>query len=243
MSMLKKILFIVLGFGILCGSILWYLTYFQEGYFGSLDLKNKKIIVFDFDGTLCDSLQIAINEFNTLAPKWHLTPIGDVEKIRNDPLQIVLKLHGVSNWKLPFIKHLLIKRVAKHVPCLQTFPEMHKTLIELKNRGYYLGILSSNSYENINQFLEKQGLKNFSFVYYGSNLFGKARLLKKIKLTTKASIVFYIGDENRDIEAAINADIPIVAVTWGYQSKKLLTLYSPTHIIESPLELLEILKQ
>lgn len=242
MSIAKIFLSTIVFLGFLCGFFFWYLTSFQERYYGSLDLGNQKIIVFDFDGTLCDSLQIAITEFNELASKWNINPINGIAQIRNFPLQTVLETHGVTYWKLPIIKYQLVQNIAGHVPNMKTFPELRETLMELKNQGYILGILSSNSYDNINQFLEQQGLKVFSFVYHGISLFGKARLLRKIKQMANGSAIFYVGDENRDIQAAKETNIPVIAVTWGYQSKNLLTQYSPEYMVESPQELLNIVK-
>lgn len=226
---------------IVCGFIFWYLTSYQEGYRGTLDLKNQKVIIFDFDGTLCDSIQIVLQEFNSIAKGWNVKPISDFEKVRHLPLQQSLEAHGVNKWKLPFIKYQLIKAVAPHIPEMKSFPGLPETLIELKKRGYKLGILTSNAYANVSQFLEKHDMQEFDFIYYGSSLFGKARLLKHIKSELNASTLFYVGDENRDIEASAVAKIPFIAVTWGFQSKALLSLYHPQHIVQSPAELLSIL--
>jgi phosphoglycolate phosphatase len=54
--------------------------------------------------------------------------------------------------------------------------------------------------------------------------------------------LYYVGDENRDIDAANNAGIGSIAVTWGYRSESLLSQYHPDCLIRSPEELLVMLK-
>ena len=43
--------------------------------FGTLPTTQEKVIIFDFDGTLCDSLQTILNLFNELAPSYGAKPI------------------------------------------------------------------------------------------------------------------------------------------------------------------------
>lgn len=221
-----------------CVLIVWYFTFHQEGYRGSLDLPKQKLIVFDFDGTLCDSLHTAISEFNALSTQWRLKPITDVNELRNSSSGHALRKHGVSWWKLPILKHKLVKAIIPHIVKMKPPIGILETLNELKKSGFKLGILTSNSYENTQQFLEHHNINVFEFIYFGSTIFGKARLLKKIKLKTKSSVIFYVGDESRDMEAAKKVNIPSIAVTWGYHSEKLLSEHQPTYTAKSPSDLL-----
>lgn len=239
---MKIFIYIIAATLVIVGTAVWYFSFHQEGYSGSLALTNQKLVVFDFDGTLCDSLQEVVNEFNAIDQTWALTPITDLNEIRNSSIQHVLEAHGVNKWKLPIIKYKLVKAIAPHIANMKPPLGIPKTLAELKKRGYKLGILTSNSHENTMQFLKNHDMNDFDFVYYGSSLFGKARLLKEIQSKTKAAVIFYVGDEGRDIDAAKKVGVPSIAVTWGYQSNMLLSKHSPTYIIQSPQELIKILK-
>ena len=93
---------------------------------------------------------------------------------------------------------------------------MIEALKEIKAADFKLGIMTSNSKENVTTFLELHGLKGiFDFVYSGRNIFGRHkiinRLLKNHKISKKNAV--YIGDETRDIEAAKRVGIPVVAVS------------------------------
>ena len=49
--------------------------------------------------------------------------------------------------------------------------------------------------------------------------------------------MIYVGDELRDIESCKKLGVPIVAVTWGYDSPQLLLSGNPDHIANTPGEL------
>lgn len=53
--------------------------------------------------------------------------------------------------------------------------------------------------------------------------------------------VLFIGDTEVDLNAAKNANVKNVAVTWGFRDKEFLINERPTQIIDKPSELLKIL--
>ena len=85
----------------------------------------------------------------------------------------------------------------------------------------------------------------FNFIHDESNHFSKRYLLKKTlkKYKIDKSKVFYIGDETRDIEAAKRNNIQSIAVTWGYNSEKVLLKHLPTYLAKQPEYLLAICLQ
>lgn len=94
-------------------------------------------------------------------------------------------------------------------------------------------------------FSEANGLNGiFDFVYSGRNIFGKdiviGRLLENHKIEKTSAI--YVGDETRDIEAAKKLGIPIVAVSWGFNARKILAAKKPNGIVDDPNNLLECLR-
>ena len=52
-----------------------------------------------------------------------------------------------------------------------------------------------------------------------------------------AGRIVYVGDETRDIEACRAAGIPVIAVSWGLNTRALLFSLSPDQIVDSPEEL------
>ena len=79
-----------------------------------------------------------------------------------------------------------------------------KILIDIKNLGHKIGIFTSNSTENVTEFLKKHNLDFFDFISSSKSVWGKNFGLNKLinKEGFLPEKVFYIGDETRDIEAA-----------------------------------------
>ena len=85
-----------------------------------------------------------------------------------------------------------------------------------------MGILSSNSKENIQRFLGMHDGEMFDFVYTAKSIFGKDQTLKKLlkERGYAKEEVLYVGDELRDAEACRKAGIACALVTCGDMMRK-----------------------
>ncbi|HKM44778.1 MAG TPA: HAD-IA family hydrolase [Dysgonamonadaceae bacterium] len=198
-----------------------------------------KYIVFDFDGTIADTFEviknIAINEYGEYAVDF------DFESIKNEDTKGLLKKLNIPLWKLPEMS-LKITSKLRNNKDIKLFPGIIDLLTNLK-KNYKLGILSSNSRENIIATLKEHKIDNlFEFVYSGSSIFGKHLVLKKMcsKQQINPHEVIYVGDEERDIIASKKARIKNIAVTWGFNSKEKLSKEKPDYIVDSPMQIIEI---
>lgn len=203
----------------------------------------KKTVIFDFDGTLANSLATAVTIYNQMAPTFKCKPVTEVEvqELRS------MKAHEVFNHlNIGFIKLPLLLARGKSrmkIKDIKPFDGIIETVRELLEQNHTLGILTSNSKKNIEEFLKLNDLEGcFDFVYTSRKLFAKSimlfKILKEHKL--KAEDVFYVCDETRDIEASRRLHIPSIAVTWGYNTTEALTRLKPNHIINEPQELISI---
>lgn len=205
----------------------------------------KKILIFDFDGTLADTFAVIVDITNHLATEFGY-PISSTEKlaqIRQLGAWQVIQQSGISIFKLPSLVRKIQQELSKEIENAQLFPDIDRTLRQLKDSGHILGIVSSNSSENVNRFLEVKHLEYlFDFVVSSTTLFGKHRTLKRIiqQQNFKIENVIYIGDETRDIEAAKKIGIQIIAVGWGFNSIEALGEHKPNYLLHSPLEILKV---
>ena len=198
-----------------------------------------KILVFDFDGTIADTFQVMVEISNLLAAEFNFKKIEphEVKNYKDKTSIEMLKL-----LKVPRIATRAKKELNKKISSIKPVEGLKEILREIKALGYDMGILSSNSLENVNKFLKAQDINLFDFVLTSSRFWSKNHGLQKLisQAGYCAKEVLYIGDETRDIEAARKSGIQVAAVTWGYNSSKALQSFQPDYVLHSPQELLKL---
>jgi phosphoglycolate phosphatase len=204
-----------------------------------------KVLIFDFDGTIADSFEAVWTISNKLAAEfgYPITQADDITQLKNLSSKEIIKQSKLSPFKIPFLVRRLRQELSHEIPYLQTFLGMAPVLRSLQKRGDRLGIVTSNSRENVVAFLTAQNLLEvFDFVESGLALFGKDRVIQRVVRRRRLNLadVIYVGDETRDIEAARKIGIPIISVTWGFNSSQALAAESPDFLICQPEELLQI---
>jgi HAD superfamily hydrolase (TIGR01549 family) len=204
-----------------------------------------KVIIFDFDGTLADTIDILLSITNRLAAEFGFKSATKEELAQLSNLNSwqILQYSGISIFKFPLLIRRLKAELQSEVPHIQLFPGIKEVLLELKKRGFQLGIITSNSRENVLGALEKNGLQDtFTFIYSGST-FGKHKVINKwLRIENiHTEKVVYVGDEIRDIDAAKKTGIKVIAVGWGFNSQEALAAQNPDFLIERPQELIEIM--
>jgi phosphoglycolate phosphatase len=204
---------------------------------------NYRLVVFDFDGTLADSMLATVKIFQEIGPGLGLKPFDDLNAARNMPTRKVLKAVGATFWKMPKIVRAFQAAAALHAPHLKLHAGVADALAALHATGTRLGILSSNQEANIRKCLAANGVEHlFGFVVGHPQLFGKARAIRRIRRREKVERAdfVYVGDESRDLEAARKAGVSVAAVSWGFHAPELLASMNPTHMLAHPAELVRL---
>lgn len=204
-----------------------------------------KIIIFDFDGTIADSFEAVWKISNKLAAEfgYPVTQADEINQLKNLSSKEIIKQSKLSPLKIPFLVRRLRQELSREIPHLQTFPGISPVLRSLQQQGNRLGIVTSNSRENVVAFLTAQNLLDvFEFVESGLALFGKDKVIQRVVRRQQLNLadLIYVGDETRDIEAARKIGIPIISVTWGFNSSEALAAENPDFLICQPEELLRI---
>ncbi len=208
-------------------------------------MKNIKYIVFDFDGTLANSQRLAITILNNLADKYKFKKITDdkIEEYRDMSAQQLIKKSGIKYYKIPFVAaqfKIDLKKIIDQIEPFQGIPNMLAQL----SKTYKIGILTSNSVENVNIFLKLHNISEYlTFINSQPKIYGKNISLKKImsKHNLNKQNLIYVGDETRDIEASKKLGIKIISVSWGLNSKRILQKFSPDYLADQPKDILIIL--
>lgn len=203
-----------------------------------------KAIIFDFDGTIADSLEGVMAVFQKALNRSAPFTKKEIETYRQlSLLRIALKV------ELPWYKILKLAIYGQHsfklhMDLVGPYAWMAPLLKQLHSEGIRLYIISTNLQGSIHVFLRQHGLSEVIEKVYGRAFVldksGKIRtLLHREKLT--ADEVWYVGDEIVDIRSARRANIPVVSVTWGYSAKAGLQAAGPDAIADSPQQLRKIL--
>lgn len=201
-----------------------------------------KAILFDFDGTLVDSITPALKHVNDMLKERSQPPLtqDDYLQLRKLPYRQALDRLGISFWQVPTIALQIRKRLTQEIEHFRLYPGMNDMLNQLKASGYDLFILTSNTKKNVEQFLHTNHLSLFTDVFSEKNIFGKGITLGILmkKNGWKSQDIAYVGDEVRDIEAAQQNRVPVVSVTWGLQAEEVLSMHKPDYLAKTPADLL-----
>lgn len=201
-------------------------------------IKNK-VLIFDFDGTICDSLDAVVSilkenlKFTKYKDKFDLDEIKYM--ILNYNLKDILKNFKINNFVLFFILIKLRFDFNKKVKDLLPFENVFETLKILKKNNNRLFILTSNNSKNVLSFLEKNNLNFFENLYFKSSLFKKDKYLLKIIKENNLFLenVFYIGDELRDFISCQKINLNCICCSFGFNSFKLLKKHNCKIIISN----------
>lgn len=204
-----------------------------------------KYIIFDFDGTLADSTAVFASAWNTLAQKYKFKGIEfkEIESLKKLSMAERSKLFDFPMYKLPMILPQFYRLYRQSLNEVHLYEGIKDVLMEIDKRDYKILIISSNSQENILEFLKMNGIQCVSNVLCSNRIFGKDKVLKKFlkDSSSSASDVLYIGDEQRDIVACKKVGVPIIWVSWGYDSIEVIQQEEPEYKVNAPKEILDII--
>ena len=207
-------------------------------------MNTKPIIIFDFDGTISDSVIAMFESINDLSSCLGFRKIKNEEyaEFRKMGTEEMINELKIKKESIPEILKGIHVGLAKRVKYLKPVEGIVKVLESLSKKGCQMYIVTSNTKTNVENLLNRFTINFFSGIYSESGLNGKSNLINKLieDLQIQKEQVTFVGDETRDIDAGKNCGIKTVAVTWGLNGKKALQEKYPDWLIETPEELLKI---
>ena len=205
-----------------------------------------RTLIFDFDGTIADTLGETRRIFNIIAPDYGIREVAEDElnALRHLSLKELLSHLKIPKRRVPALISRGTGMMRGNITQLKLIEGMAEVLVELRKHSDNFGILTSNTTANVDLFLETHGLREqFDFISSTSKLTGKAKHLKAIRKTfsLRPEQMLYVGDELRDVKASQKAGIPIAAVTWGFNSHEALAASEPDYLFDKPEDFLRLL--
>lgn len=209
-------------------------------------MKQTITLIFDFDGTLADTVRLAHGIFNRLSPHFGYKPIdySEIEALRTKTLHEFLRHAGIPFWKVPSLAMRARHEMLHDITSVEPPEGLSDTLRKLHACGRYsLGIITSNARDNVIKFLKHHNLDSlFDHIQTTTSVLSKKRRVKSFvkKLDLDRSKVFYVGDTTVDIDSAHKAGVNIISVSWGFNSESRLKAAKPDYLITRPEQLLDI---
>lgn len=215
---------------------------------------NKKLVIFDLDGTLIDSLEDLADSANHVLENHGFAthPILDYRYFVGDGVRklierILPENHRteleIENCKNEFVEYYNIHKEDKTT----VYEDITELLIELKNRNIKIAVATNKVHEAVEPLMKKY----FPQIHFDA-LIGQRdgipvkphpQIIYDILQVTNCKHLeaFHVGDTSTDMHLAKNANIESVGVTWGYRPESELLQARADNIIHKPLELLNLL--
>jgi len=192
-------------------------------------LKNKKLIAFDADDTLTQTIKTAFQVHKLTASKYYGIELTD-DDIR-------------ANWGMPFEQFVQILyediepfeniqqnifKVKSNIPALPHIGAI-KTLNMLK-KDYLIGLVTASGWEIIRLYLSESGFDLNIFDWFqtaedtnhhkpNGKVFKPMFTFAKKKGINQNEIL-YVGDSLQDYSATKDANIDFIAITTGFNTKE-----------------------
>lgn len=199
-----------------------------------------KGVVFDFDGTIVDSMRMVFDVLNTSLKKRDL-PLIEVELLGQMAGKPLIDIISVKTQ----ISESDAKEVEKDVflaytsfcrSSCQLLPNVESTLKTLKIKGIKLGLLTTTPKRPLKAVADKFSLDSYFDIMLAKedaknkpNPEGLERIIRKFGITKEECV--FVGDSPIDILTGKAAGIKTLAVTTGIATIKQLKEVNPDGII------------
>lgn len=184
--------------------------------------QNIRAIIFDFDGTLADTLPLVYHSFQTVFKEFdgkHFTD-EEIKSMFGPAEPAIIEEHLLSDEKEAAIDMYFKTYSENHDDFVIRNDKMHTLITGLKDKGINLGIVTGKSKRSLEISLERLGMEAlFDYRVSGDDVDrpkpdpeGIFTLLDELNLGKDE--VMFLGDSDADIGAGMNAGVWTIGVRW-----------------------------
>lgn len=199
-----------------------------------MDFKKTKTIIFDWDGTIHQSMAIYYEAFlkayhylenQGYAPQRHFTEYDVSQFLGMNPKEMWLSLLPELTDHIFHQASMIISESMKKSIALghaKLYPQAEEVLTYLKEKGYQLIYLSNSKIYYMEAMKEAFKLERFFDQFHVSEMYDyipKHEILTKFIETLDAPMIM-IGDRSSDIETGRYNNIYTIGALYGYGNEK-----------------------
>lgn len=204
-----------------------------------MSIENRPFIFFDYDGVLINTFLEALETNHDIGIP--LTADEYRQLFTGNIFSSVLKKHPKDALELAT---QYVKRYYERTHRMNIHPSMEHLIRNLAQK-YYLCVISSGSERTIKtQLMNSHVLDCFIDVLGHETETSKVKKIKSIfetyHLGREKSV--FVTDTLGDIKEAHEAGVRVIAVTWGFHDKAMLSEGNPEYIVNTPEELQETIE-
>jgi len=209
--------------------------------------KLKYLIIFDYDGVIVDSLDTNL-KIAALACQKIGYPVppskADIEQLENIAFDDIGRQIGVPEKKIQKFTGIVFGLLAQNAISPPIFPGIKSVIQQLRKKSH-LAVITTNVKIAVNQVLERGGLGQDIDLVMGAEQNGSKS--EKIcqamaAFNVSSGFTYMIGDAVSDIREAHKAGVNSIAVNWGYHSREKLLQASPGHMVNTPEDIMAIVR-
>tara|TARA_R110000868_G_scaffold8205_3_gene42494 strand:+ start:89927 stop:90583 length:657 start_codon:yes stop_codon:yes gene_type:complete len=199
--------------------------------------KRYNLLVFDWDGTIMDSLGHIVACVQHAAEQLELPKPNDKaihQLIGLNLMEMFKRLYPDAEMSVleyfhdHYMAHFLsLKMTDEHL-----YADVKATLANLHKQGYVLAVATGKGRRGLDAVLAETGLEQFfTMTRTADETASKPSPNMLLEIMTETGMeksqTLMIGDSTYDLEMANNAEVDAVAVTCGTQCEETLTEYNP----------------
>jgi phosphoglycolate phosphatase len=210
-----------------------------------------KLIIFDLDGTLVDSLDDLTDSVNQMRAAFAAEPLlrSQVQTMVGQGARSLVEraLPGLSAAETDRALVIFLAHNAAHLAARTTpYPGIPALLAALQSAGVSLAVVSNKNAGLCRQLLQTLGLADFFAAIYGADSFAERKpsplpFLEVMRLFNVAvPDTMVVGDSSNDVLAARAAGLAVIGCGYGYGTEE--ELVGATFRVAAAAELLPLLQ-